>query len=419
MLDLKITNIEPKITNYDKFVDLVKKISRKCIPRGCRTQYITDLDKVSAEQLEKYKTNFQNDPFSDETISTGKNLMETINEARKNKWVNLVQNTDMTHNSKKAWALMKQLNGDPKRKIQHSNVTANQVAHTLLENGKPQGRIRSDKINRQRGTEKSYMETDFNIEELNKALKQMKTGKAPGIDDIQTEQIKNFGSKMFEWILSFFNECRREAKIPRQWMKSNVIALLKPGKSPNDPRNFRPISLLCHLFKLYERMILNRISPVIESGLIKNQAGFRPGKSCTGQILNLTQHIEDGYETKKITGAVFVDLSAAYDTVNHRLLRTKIYQMTKDYHLTKIILSTLHNRRFYVTLQGQNSRWRNQKNGLPQGSVLAPVMFNIYTNDQPLPEHTKHFLYADDLAIIAQEYTFNEVENKLTQTLEI
>ena len=95
-----------------------------------------------------------------------------------------------------------------------------------------------------------------------------------------------------------------------------------------DSEDYRPISLLCHTYKLYERMILNRIAPVVEQHLIKEQAGFRTGKSCTSQLLNLTQHIEDGYQRGMITGAAFVDISAAYDTVNHRILIQKLYNIT-------------------------------------------------------------------------------------------
>ena len=74
-------------------------------------------------------------------------------------------------------------------------------------------------------------------------------------------------------------------------------------------------------------MILNRIAPTIEQHLIKEHAGFRPGKSCTSQLLNFTQHIEDGYQGGMITGTAFGDLSAAYDTVNHRLLIQKLFIM--------------------------------------------------------------------------------------------
>ena len=129
------------------------------------------------------------------------------------------------------------------------------------------------------------------------------------------EQLKNLGPKAHKWLHTMLNTCFIENKIPKIWRQSKIIAILKPGKDSAIPKNYRPISLLCHTFKLYERLILNRVSPLLEQHLIKEQAGFRPGKSCTSQLLNLTQHIEDGYQRGMITGTAFVDLSAAYDTV--------------------------------------------------------------------------------------------------------
>ena len=123
-----------------------------------------------------------------------------------------------------------------------------------------------------------------------------------------------------------------------------------------------------------------------------------------------------------ITGAAFVDLSAAYDTVNHRILNQKLYNITQDSHLCRVLQNMLSNRRFYVELNNERSRWRIQKNGLPHGSVLSPILFNIYTNDQPLHDRTRSFIYADDLCVTAQYSSFTEVErtipdalNKLTQ----
>ena len=104
------------------------------------------------------------------------------------------------------------------------------------------------------------------------------------------------------------------------------------GKNSAKPKSYRPISLLCHMYKLYERLILNRIAPSVDRHLIKEQAGFRPGKSCCSHLLNLTQHIEDGYQRGMITGAAFVDLSAAYDTVDHRLRIRKLYDFTETAH---------------------------------------------------------------------------------------
>ena len=114
-------------------------------------------------------------------------------------------------------------------------------------------------------------------------------------------------------------------------------------------------------------------------------------------LLNLTQHIGDGYEDKLITGAVFVDLTAAYGTVNHRILLQKLAKVTKNATAVKIIQSLLTNRRLYVEMDGRKSRWRTQKNGLPQGSVLA----STYTPTTNLTEYDgmRKFIYADDLCL--------------------
>ena len=170
----------------------------------------------------------------------------------------------------------------------------------------------------------------------------------------------------------------RTNSIPKIWRKSRVVALLKPCQDPASPTSYRHISQLCHTYKLFEILILNRVAPFVDEHLIPEQAGFRPGKSCTSQLLNLTQLIEDGYEEGIITGAAFGDLSAAYDTVNHIILTRKFFEITHDARLTEMIQNMLSNRRFYVDLVGKRSRWRRHKNGLSQGSVLAPLLFNIY-----------------------------------------
>jgi hypothetical protein len=135
--------------------------------------------------------------------------------------------------------------------------------------------------------------------------------------------------------------------------------------------------------------------------------------------LGLTQHIENGYEKKKITGVEFIDLMVAYDTVNHNLLISKIKDLTKDNTLAEIINILLRNRRYCVELEGKVCRWRIQKNGLPQGSVLPLTL--IYTNDQPILTKAgiKHFIYANDIALTVQGNTFQDVESTLEESLRV
>ena len=153
----------------------------------------------------------------------------------------------------------------------------------------------------------------FSEEEYRRGIVTLKNNKAAGIDYVLVEQLNNLEPKPHKWLLAMLNNCFTQNKIPTISRKSRSSPYQNPGKTP---KSYRPISLLCHTYKLYERLILNRIAPTIEKHLIKEQVGFRPGKSCTSQLLNLTQHIEDSCHVGKITGTAFVVLSAAFDTVN-------------------------------------------------------------------------------------------------------
>ena len=157
------------------------------------------------------------------------------------------------------------------------------------------------------------------------------------------EQIKNnLGTATLRWLLQLMNIILKFYKFPNLWRKSKVIAILKPGEDVAIHKSYIPISLLCHTYQLFEHMILNRLSPLTEEMIIDQQDGFRPGKSTTGQLLNLTQHIENGFERDVVI--VFVDLSAAYDTINHKLLLYRIYRMTSAVEFTGLIgsMQTLH-----------------------------------------------------------------------------
>ena len=317
-------------------------------------------------------------------------------------WEEVITSTNMTHNSQKAWKTINELSNDTTTSNPPCLVTANQAAHQLLVNGrgtmpsKPKRPVLPPAT--EGDTSKVY---PFSEGEYNKGVAALKNNEATGRDDILVEQLKHLGPKAHKWLLTILNICFMDNKIPTVWRQSKIIAILKPGKDSSIPKNYRPISLLCHTYKLYERMVLNRIAPAIEQHLIKEQAGFRSGKSCTSQLLNLTQHIEDGYEEGMITGIVFVDLSATYGTVNHRLLIQKLYNTTLDSQLCRFIQNLLSDRRFYVELNNERSRWRIQKNGIPQGNVLSPTLYNIYTNDQPILDGTRSFIYADELCITA------------------
>ena len=118
-----------------------------------------------------------------------------------------------------------------------------------------------------------------------------------------------------------------------------------------------------------------------------------------------------------ITGAVFVDLYAAYDTVKNIILIRNLYNITQDSPLCREIQNMLSSRRFHVELNNERSKCRKQKNGLPQRSVLSPILFNIYTNDQHLHNRTSSLIYADDLCVTAQQPSCIEVKTTIEESL--
>ena len=177
-----------------------------------------------------------------------------------------------------------------------------------------------------------------------------------------------------------------------------MVAIPKLAKPVEDSKSYRPISLVCVPYKILERFIYARVGPLIDPLLPKEQAGFRRGKSTVDQVVLLTQNIEDLFEDKKKAGAVFIHLTAAYDTVWQRGLTCKLLRLLPDKHMVKMIMEHVRDRSFTLTTgDSKQSRLRCLKNGVSQGSVLAHLLFNIYTYNLS-SMISRRFAYADDLA---------------------
>jgi hypothetical protein len=145
-------------------------------------------------------------------------------------------------------------------------------------------------------------------------------------------------------LVRLFNDILTTGKLPKLFKQAKIIAILKPGKDGTDASHYRPISLLSVVYKILERLILQRIQPLIDA---VSQAGFRKNRSCTEQVMALTSHVEAGFERKLKMGTIFIDLTAAYDMVWRDGLMLKFmrvvscFKISSQKHAVEPLLSSI------------------------------------------------------------------------------
>ena len=379
LLELPDPNTPDIDDAYCQFISAIIKTAKQHIPRGHRKIYIPGWDNECDDLAEKHHAA----TTEQEKHDTATALMEHLDSARQERLVETVQAIDFTHSSRKAWSVVRRLTGKKYNEPQVP-IKANKIAQHVVKNG------RNATVNREftREVNKELKQilqgasvdlvlcSDFIVDEMQQALRSLKSGKAPGPDSIHPEFLMHLGTECQHWLRMFMTNCMSRMKIPKIWRRAKIIAILKPGKSPEEAGSYRPISLLSVCFKLVERLIYNRLLPVVDPQLPREQAGFRPGRSTVEQVVKLTEDIETAFENRKKCGAVNVDLSAAYDTVWHRGLALKMLQLIPNKHMVQFIRELITNRSFKLYVGKYSSKTYTIKNGVPQCSVLAPMLFN-------------------------------------------
>lgn len=226
--------------------------------------------------------------------------------------------------------------------------------------------------------------------------------KAPGFDLITAEILKQLPRKCIVMLTYLFNAAFRLKHVPASWKVAEVIMLPKPGKPPNDVKSYRPISLLPTISKLFEKLLLKRLRPLIERGnLIPDyQFGFRQKHSTIDQVHRITNIIERTFEENEVCSAVFLDVAQAFDKVWHEGLINKLNKMLPKQYV-EILTSYISDRLFRIKQEDEYSDLKEIRAGVPQGSVLGPILYLLYTSDMPLLEGTTVATFADDTALLA------------------
>lgn len=256
------------------------------------------------------------------------------------------------------------------------------------------------------------------IDEVVEIVKKLKTRKAPGPDNISNLLIKNLPNSGLEVLTKVLNHCCNSFKFPLSWKIGKIVAIPKSGKDCKIPSNHRPISLLSNLGKIFEKIILNRLVKFEKQNeiFVHTQFGFRTDHSTIQQVLRITEHAAIGFNNKKSTGVVSLDVQKAFDSIWHNGIIHKLNALKFPIHLIKIIGSYLGGRKAFVSLSDASSRPYEIKAGVPQGSLLAPFLFNIYINDIKKPKNCEIATYADDTLLFCQRQSKNA--NAIKTTLE-
>lgn len=253
-----------------------------------------------------------------------------------------------------------------------------------------------DDINRQLPLHKRGILTS--AEEVSQILYSRPNKKSCGIDGVPYFVMKQFNFGIILLLTTFFNHLLANSYFPRIWRHAIITPIPKPGRDHSIIDNWRPISQLNCISKIFERVIANRLARFNDTvEIFKNQFGFLGGHS-TEHALGLFQaDVADGLNSKMVTTTVALDLKAAFDTIWHRGLVSRMACLGINPYIIKTIYCMLRNRTFAVRLDGFNSNIRDMVAGVAQGSVTGPPCFNYFLANIPTDNFVKITQFADDI----------------------
>ncbi|XP_073947822.1 uncharacterized protein [Choristoneura fumiferana] len=259
-----------------------------------------------------------------------------------------------------------------------------------------------------------------NSEEIIKTFKSLKLKNTEDLWGISVRVMQSVIHIVAPYLAVIFNKCIDDGVFPDLMKYSKVIPLFKAGSS-SDPGNFRPISVLPVLSKVFEKIMLNQLLRHfnVNNLLHSQQFGFTKGRSTTDAAASLMKYIYDAWENSQDAIGIFCDLSKAFDCVEHETLIRKLQHYGLSAKALNLVKSYLSQRIQKVDINRTQSAGSAVKLGVPQGSILGPFLFLVYINDLPhlLEQKCNIVLFADDTSLIFKVNRQQENPTHINETL--
>ena len=262
---------------------------------------------------------------------------------------------------------------------------------------------------------------EIEVLSVQKQLSALKINKSTGLDRISARLLKDAAVIIAPTLTDIFNQSLKSSTFPKIFKEGKVTPIFKSGDR-NNMSNYRPITVLPILSKILERFVHTQIYNYLTENKIlsPNQFGFRPKLSTSTALAFFTDNILENADNGLVTASIFLDFSKAFDTVDHVILSRKLKSISLDDNSLNWFKSYLTNRQQKISINDTLSSSLPVSVGVPQGSILGPLLFIIYINDMPsIVKHGKVILYADDTLLYYSSNSAREIEKYVNEDLHL
>ena len=254
---------------------------------------------------------------------------------------------------------------------------------------------------------------------VERQLKTLNRNKSTGLDELPPGMIKDCAAEISKPLAFIINLSITSGEVPSHWKEAKIVPIHKSGDKK--PENYRPISILPIFSKIIERAVQSQLSDFLEKNklLTDSQFGYRHQRSTKLASTFVFDDIRKFIDGGQMVGAVYIDLTKAFDTVGHGILLHKLQEYGVEGRELEWFTSYLFNRNQVVCIDNAISTKQQLLSGVPQGSILGPLLFTIFFNDFPeCLRHSNVVMYADDTVVYVNGKEQEEIEKLLTEDLE-